>query len=154
MHLVAMTAAHFDWLLGTCAAPVDAPTRIADGGIAEPAILELMRDLAVELGGEAAWLMVVDDAAVGIVSIKSRGESQLWDIGYGVAPSANGRGHATVAVGLTIARARALGAAGLTAETLAGGGTSSRILQRNGVGCTGQFDHPEDGMVDQWAVTW
>ena len=153
MQLMPMTDAHFAWLLDQGDAPASVP-RVADGGLAPPEILELMRGVAAEVGGEAAWLMVVGGEAVGMVSIKLRDAAGRWDIGYGVAPTRERRGHATAAVAALKHRARVLGATGLTAETLTGPGASAQVLQRNGFTCTGQFDHPEDGLVDQWKVEW
>ena len=152
MHLLPMSDTHFAWLLGQCLLD-DAP-RLPEGGIATPEILDLMRGVAAEVGGEAAWLMVADGEAVGIVSIKQRDAQGRWDIGYGVAPEREGRGHATAAVAALKPVARAHGARGLTAETLPDSGASPRVLQRNGFTCIGQFDHPEDGVVDQWVLEW
>lgn len=153
MHLEPLNDYHFAWLLGERAAPAGAPT-LPDGGIASPEIVALMRDVAAQVGGEAAWLMVVEGEAVGMISIKERDAAGRWDIGYGVAESRRQRGHACAAVGALKRRAREVGATGLTAETLHGPGESARLLQRNGFTCTGQFDHPEDGLVDQWKVEW
>ena len=155
MHLLPLTDAHFAWLLDEAPPPPVAPA-LPPGGVTEPEILVLLRDVATTMGGEiggtAAWLMIVAGEAVGMVSIKGRDAAGRWDIAYVVAPARRRHGHAGAAVaGLkTVARAR--GAAGLTAETLAGGNESSRILARNGFALTGQFDHPEDGLVDQWAL--
>lgn len=153
MHLLSMTDAMFGWLLGEAAAPADAPALPA-GGVAPAEIIDLMRGVASEVGGEAAWLMVANGEAVGMISIKERDVHGRWDIGYGVAPTREGRGHATAAVAALKVIARAQGATGLTAETLVGGGTSSRLLQRNGFVCVRQHDHPEDGWVDQWLLEW
>lgn len=157
MHLLPMTDAHFAWLLDEVARPADAPL-IADGGLAPPEIVELLRGVATEVGGEAAWMMVVDGAkgpeGVGMISIKERDAKGRWDIGYGVAPTREGRGHATAAVAALKEIARANGASGLTAETLPDSGASPAVLRRNGFQCIGQFDHPEDGIVDQWVVEW
>lgn len=153
MELLAITDAHFDWLLGEREPPSGAP-RLPEGGVAEPEIIALMRGVAAQMGGEACWLMVADGEAVGMISIKARDEQGRWDIGYGVAPSRQGGGHATAAVAALIQRAQALGASGLTAETLPDSGASPQVLRRNGFICTGQFDHPEDGIVDQWLVEW
>jgi RimJ/RimL family protein N-acetyltransferase len=147
-----MTDAHFAWLLGA-PAPADAP-RIAEGGLASPEIVELLCGVAAEVGGEAAWMMVVDGEGVGMISIKERDAKGRWDIGYGVAPSREGRGHATAAVAALKAIAQAQGANGLTAETLPDSGASPRVLRRNGFACIGQHDHPEDGLVDQWVSEW
>ncbi|QDZ06137.1 GNAT family N-acetyltransferase [Sphingomonas panacisoli] len=152
MHLLAMTDAHFAWLLGE-PAPADAP-RLAEGGLAPAEIVALLRGVAAEVGGEAAWMMVSDGEGVGMISVKERDAKGRWDIGYGVAPSREGRGHAGAAVAALKTIAQAAGATGLTAETLPDSGASPRVLKRNGFVCIGQFDHPEDGMVDQWVVEW
>ena len=86
MHLLPMTDAHFAWLLGDVPTPVDAP-RLPEGGIAAAEIVDLLRGVAKEVGGEAAWMMVVDGEGVGMISIKERDAKGRWDIGYGVAPS-------------------------------------------------------------------
>ena len=153
MLLLPMTDAHFAWLMGEAPPPADAP-RVAEGGMAPPEIVDLLRGVASEVGGEAAWMMVVDDEGVGMISIKERDAKGRWDIGYGVAPTREGRGHATAAVAALKAKAKAQGATGLTAETLPDSGASPIVLKRNGFLCIGQFDHPEDGMVDQWVVEW
>jgi RimJ/RimL family protein N-acetyltransferase len=153
MHLLPLTDAHFAWLMGEALPPADAP-RVAEGGLAPPEIIDLLRGVASEVGGEASWMMVVDGEGVGMISIKERDAKGRWDIGYGVAPSREGRGHATAAVAALKDKARAQGATGLTAETLPDSGASPRVLQRNGFACIGQFDHPEDGIVDQWVVEW
>lgn len=152
MHLLPMTDAHFAWLLGQSG--VDDAPHLPEGGIASRDILDLLRGVAAEVGGESAWLMVVEREAVGIVSIKKRDAQGRWDIGYGVAPEREGRGHATAAVAALKRIARAHGARGLTAETLLDSGASPSVLRRNGFVCIGQFDHPEDGTVDQWVVEW
>ena len=156
MHLLPMTDAHFAWLLGA-PAPADSP-HLPDGGIMPPEIAELLRGVAAEVGptidGPAAWMMVVDGEGVGMISVKERDSQARWDIGYGVAPSREGRGHATAAVAALKQVAQARGASGLTAETLPDSGASPAVLRRNGFQCIGQFDHPEDGVVDQWVVEW
>lgn len=152
MHLLPMTDAHFAWQLGG-PAPDGAP-RLAEGGLAPAEIVELLRGVAAEVGGEAAWMMVVDGEGVGMISIKERDAKGRWDIGYGVAPSREGRGHATAAVAELIGIAKAKGKSGLTAETLPDSGASPALLRRNGFTCIGQFDHPEDGIVDQWVLEW
>jgi RimJ/RimL family protein N-acetyltransferase len=153
MHLLPMTDAHFAWLMDEGPPPADAP-RLAEGGLAPPEIVDLLRGVASEVGGEASWMMVVDGEGVGMISIKERDAKGRWDIGYGVAPSREGRGHATAAVAALKDKANAHGATGLTAETLPDSGASPTVLRRNGFACTGQFDHPEDGIVDQWVVEW
>ena len=153
MRLEPITDQHFAWMLGEAEAPAGAPA-LPDGGVASAETVALMRGVANAVGGEASWLMVVESEAVGMISIKERDAAGRWDIGYGVAASRRKRGYACAAVGALKERARMLGATGLTAETLHGPGESARLLQHNGFTCTGQFDHPEDGLVDQWKVEW
>jgi RimJ/RimL family protein N-acetyltransferase len=153
MHLLPATDAHFAWLLGEAAPPPFAP-RLPEGGLAPVEIIELLRGVASEVGGEASWMMVVDGEGVGLICIKERDAKGRWDIGYGVAPTREGRGHATAAVAALKAIAQANKARGLTAETLPDSGASERVLRRNGFTCIGQYDHPEDGWVDQWVVEW
>ncbi|MBS0479028.1 MAG: GNAT family N-acetyltransferase [Proteobacteria bacterium] len=153
MHLLPMTEAHFAWLMAEAPPPADAPP-VAEGGLAAPDIVALLRGVAAEVGGDAAWMMVADGEGVGMISIKERDAKGRWDIGYGVAPSREGRGHATAAVSALKEIAHAAGASGLTAETLPDSGASPRVLRRNGFVCIGQFDHPDDGIVDQWVVEW
>lgn len=153
MQLYPMTDAHFAWLLGEQAAPPRAP-RLPDGGLAEHDVLDLLRRTAATVGGEAAWLMVCEGEAVGMISVKARDAAGRWDIGYGVAPMREGRGHATAAVAALAHLARAAGATGLTAETLPDSGASPQVLRRNGFVCVGQHEHPEDGLVDQWVREW
>ena len=99
-------------------------------------------------------MMVIDGEGVGMISVKERDAKGRWDIGYGVAPSREGRGHATAAVAELARIAREASASGLTAETLPDSGASPALLRRNGFRCIGQFDHPEDGIVDQWVLEW
>ena len=153
MQLLAITDPHFDWLLGEADAPPGAPG-LPEGGFAEHEIIVLMRSHAAALGGEAVWLMVASGEVIGMISIKARDQRGRWDIGYWVAPSRERRGHATAAVAALMHLARDTGASGLTAETLPDSGASPRVLERNGFACIGQFDHPEDGIVDQWVVEW
>jgi len=153
MHLLPMTDAHFVWLLGDAAPPTGSP-HLPEGGLASNEVVALLRGVATEVGDEAAWMMVEGGEAVGMISVKERDAQGRWDIGYGVAPSREGRGHATAAVAALAQLAQAAGAAGLTAETLPDSGASPQVLRRNGFRCIGQHDHPEDGLVDQWALEW
>ena len=131
MHLLPMTDAHFAWLLGEAPPPADAP-RVAEGGSRRPRSSNCCAASRAEVGGEAAWMMVVDGEGVGMISVKERDAKGRWDIGYGVAPTREGRGHATAAVAALKQIAPAQGATGLTAETLPDSGASPRVLRRNG----------------------
>lgn len=153
MHLLPMTDDLYAWLVGEAAPPPWAPD-LPPGGLEAPEILQMLRALSNELGGDASWLMVSDGEGVGLISIKERDADGRWDIGYGVAPERRGRGHAGAAVAALKLVAQAAGAGGLTAETLPEGGASPRVLERNGFRRIGQHQHPEDGLVDQWLLEW
>jgi RimJ/RimL family protein N-acetyltransferase len=62
------------------------------------------------------------------------------EIGYGIAPSAQGRGVASEAVVLLIELAMRSGAGALVAETSADNVASQRVLARNGFGVETRTD--------------
>jgi len=153
MHLLPMTDAHFAWLLGKTPAPADAPP-ICDGGVAPPAVIELIRGVAAgnrdAIGGDVAWLIVVGDEAVGMISFTRSGERP--EIGYGVADNRQGRGHCTAAVAALLPIVRAAGHPGLTAETGIDNRASQVVLERNGFTRTGERTDPEDGDLYTWTI--
>ena len=126
----------------------------ADSPLATPEILTMLADIAAQIEAHftpAAWLMVEDDEAVGLCSIKARTADGSIDIGYGVAPTRRRRGAATRAVGDVVAWARAdPRVRRLTAETLPEPGPSSRTLAANGFAQIGERIDPEDGRVWRW----
>ena len=147
----------FAWLLQEGPAPSEA-LREAEGGIAPPEVHALIRGIAADLrartNGDVAWLMVVDNEAVGMISFTKIDEKGLPEIGYGVAPTRQGRGHATAAVKALLPVAREAGFGGLNAETGVDNPASQGALERNGFARVGERDDPEDGRVVQWAIRW
>ena len=74
------------------------------------------------------------------------------EIGYGVSPEVEGRG-----VGTAIARhlteyALESGASVVRAHTLSDAPASQRILEKLGYQYVGQFEEPEDGLVNRYEV--
>ncbi len=106
--------------------------------------------------GNAPWLgvwAVVDGAIAGSGMCKTRPLNGTVEIGYGVAPSVEGRGVATeIAKGL-VKMAFDLGAQSVIAHTLPDGYASQRVLAKAGFQHEGQVIDPEDGLVERFRVT-
>ena len=130
--------------------------RLADSPVAEPEVFVLLADLASELERgfvPAAWLIVADGEAVGLCSVKAIDPPGGIDLGYGIAPTRQRRGHAGRAVAAMIEWARGdPRVTALTAETLAQPGASPRLLAANGFVRIGERDDPEDGPVWCWRL--
>jgi RimJ/RimL family protein N-acetyltransferase len=105
-------------------------------------------------GFEEPWisyLAVVDAAAVGICSFKSRPAGGRVEIGYFTFPGHEGRGVATAMAGELIAIAATHDPDVLvTAQTLCERNASHRVLEKLGFRAVGTVEHPEDGIVLEW----
>jgi RimJ/RimL family protein N-acetyltransferase len=145
----------FAWLLGEGPAAAN-PPRICDGGVAPAEVVDLIRGVAAKnreaLGGDVAWLVVADGEAVGMISFTRLLDGKRPEIGYGIADSRQGRGHATQAVTALLPILRARGFDGLTAETGVGNRPSQVVLERNGFTRTGERTDPEDGDLYLWTI--
>ena len=157
VELRAMQDSDFAWLLGEGPVPAS-PPRICDGGVAPAEVVELIRGVAAKnraaLGGDVAWLVVAQGEAVGMISFTRPHDGRRPEIGYGIADSRQGRGHATAAVAALLPIVRAAGFDGLTAETGMGNRPSQIVLERNGFVRTGERTDPEDGDLYLWAIDW
>ena len=79
--------------------------------------------------GPGTFLVLLDGVVVGDCGwFGPAGEDGEVEIGYGIAPSARGRGHGTAAVSLLLTWVRAHGAATVRAEVLPGNEPSLRLL--------------------------
>jgi RimJ/RimL family protein N-acetyltransferase len=120
VELKAMLDSDFAWLLGEGPVPPEAPA-ICEDGVAPVEVVELIRGVAAKnreaLGGDVAWLVVADGEAVGMISFTRPQDGKRPEIGYGIADSRQGRGHATGAVTALLPILHARGFDGLTAET-------------------------------------
>ena len=155
VELRAMQDSDFAWLLGESPAPASAPA-VCEGGIAPREVIELIRGVAAKnreaLGGEVAWLVVADNEAVGMISFTRPHDGERPEIGYGIADSRQGHGHATGAVTALLPIVRAAGFDGLTAETGVDNRASQVVLERNGFIRTGERTDPEDGDLYLWTI--
>ncbi len=152
--LVPITDAHFRWMLGKQAAPspgLTLPPGGVDGGETLAIVRRMTRRLH-EAGSRGSWMMVCGAEIVGLCSYKQAPNAQgEVEIGYGVAPSCRGRGHATGAVAAMLDYARSDPAVhAVTAATAAANRASQRALERNGFAQAGTGNDPDDGDLIFW----
>ncbi|MCD2193796.1 GNAT family N-acetyltransferase [Actinomycetospora endophytica] len=103
-------------------------------GWAVPGALEPTVD-ALEGGADPAWLthlLVCDGAVVGMGGFTGPPLDGEVEIGYQIAPARRGRGIATTAVAIWVARARAARLARVVARTDPGPSASATVLGRSG----------------------
>jgi RimJ/RimL family protein N-acetyltransferase len=151
--LVEATPDHFAW--AARAAPDERleGLRLAPGGIEAPEVLSWIARTAATVssstGTASAWLVVDGDEAVGLISLKSPPREGVVEIGYGIAESRRGRGHASAAVGLVLAIARSRRWT-LTAETSPTNPASAKVLERNGFERVGERVDDDEGPLHSW----
>lgn len=153
--LAEATAAHFAALLRN--QPPEGLT-LCDSPLAPPPVLAMLAQLADSIRpafAPAAWMIVEADEVVGLLSptrpLDARDRS--LHIGYGVAPTRQGRGVATRAVADLVAWARAdERVLALTAETAVDNPASQAVLSRNGFQAVGERVDDEDGPVIAWRL--
>lgn len=154
IRLHAMTDGDFAWLLGEDGAP--ASLQLCRGGFSPPEVIAMLREVAeaVQRTSEApvAWLIVEDAVAVGMVSFTKALPDGRYELGYGVAPTHEGRGITTQALALLLEAARRDGRGVLTAETSIDNPASQRVLEKNGFVRSGTRDNPEDGPLICWSI--
>lgn len=153
--LIAATDAHFAWLLGEGPAPDG--LLAAKGGVESPEILAWLRRVAAELaaaGVVGSWLIVASNEVVGLCGLKAPPDGfGAAEIGYGVAATRRGEGHATRAVRHLVSRARDIGGLSvLRAETTVDNSASRRVLERNGFTRVASRAEPEDGELIVWSL--
>lgn len=102
-------------------------------------------------GVTASWMIVCGDEVVGLCSYKQPPRDGVAEIGYGVAVSCRGRGHATRAVAAVLDHARGDPAVNVViAATAVANSASQRALERNGFRQTGTGKDPDDGDMIFW----
>jgi RimJ/RimL family protein N-acetyltransferase len=96
--------------------------------------------------------MTEGDEVVGLCSLTRAADGEgIPHIGYGVAESRRGRGHATRAIRLMVAEVlRDPKVRGIGAETSVANIPSQRVLEESGFGKTGTRIDDEDGEVFVW----
>jgi RimJ/RimL family protein N-acetyltransferase len=127
---------------------------LVEGYLAFPEALAPML-AALEEGGAPEWFshLIVDPAArevVGLGGFKGPPRGGEVEVGYSVAPSRRGRGHATAAVLAFLERAGARGVDTVCAHTLPEENPSTSVLRRCGFVRTGDDLDPGVGPVWRW----
>ena len=149
-----MTDQDYAWLLGE--APRTDDLRQCDGGIAPAEVTAMLRGITANLTIDdtrpLAWLIADGEEVVGMTSFTKRGEDGRYEIGYGIAPTHEGRGVMTAAIAALLPILSADGHRGLTAGTSVDNPGSQRVLEKNGFVRTGTRDDPEDGLLITWAI--
>lgn len=127
---------------------------LTDTPIAPPPVLQMLADVAAlvrQTFDPASWLIVEDGELVGLCSVTRPPSEGVIDIGYGIAPSRQGRGFATSAVAEIVAWAREMpGVEALTAETSSDNMPSRKVLAVNGFAMIGERIDEEDGPLLCW----
>src|SRR5690348_1780038 len=98
-NLVEITDAHFGWMLGE--APGPAGLSLPSDGVDRPEILRLLRRMTQRVhaaGSRGSWMIVSGNEVVGLCGYKQPPKDGTVEIGYGIAASHRGHGHATRAV--------------------------------------------------------
>jgi putative acetyltransferase len=127
---------------------------LPDSEIAPRAVLEMLRELAARIRPQfapAAWWIVESGEVVGLSSLTRVPSAGVIDIGYGIAPSRQGRGQARRAIADIVEWACAdPRVTAVTAETSVHNHASQRVLERNGFLRTGGRLDPKDGELICW----
>ncbi|MBY5379897.1 GNAT family N-acetyltransferase [Rhizobium leguminosarum] len=127
---------------------------VQDSAIAPPDVLAMLSRLAAEIGADfwpSAWMIVDDGEIVGLCSIVRVPQDGNIHIGYGIAPSRQGRGCTTRAIGQLLEWARDDPRVALiSAETGFENIASQRVLERNGFIRVGERIDAEDGPLICW----
>lgn len=123
------------------------------GGVDTPEVLAIVRQIVARMHAEhcrGAWMMISGDEVVGLCSYRRPPANGEVEIGYGVAASRRGLGHATRAVEALCAEAMAAGVRVLCADTAIANPASGRVLAKNGFVSFGTRIDPDDGNVVIW----
>jgi RimJ/RimL family protein N-acetyltransferase len=127
---------------------------LADTPIAPPEVLRMLADIDArvdETFSPASWLIVEQGEVAGLCSVIRAPAGGVIDIGYGIAPSRQGRGIAGRAIGEIVAWARSSEqVVAITAETSVTNIPSQRVLIRNGFAQVGDRVDVEDGPLLCW----
>jgi RimJ/RimL family protein N-acetyltransferase len=128
--------------------------QLADTPIAPLPVLQMLAEVAANVRqtfAPASWLIIEAEEVVGLCSVTRPPSAGIIDIGYGIAPSRQGRGFAKHAIGEIVAWARqSSGVTALTAETSISNQPSQRVLAANGFAQVGGRVDDEDGQLICW----
>ena len=152
--MVAASAVHFERL---CAGqPPEPGVALPSTPLAEDGVLPMLAGLATEIRtafDPCAWLVLDGARLVGLLSLTRAPTGGTITIGYGIAPSEQGRGAATGAVAALLDWAqRDVRVRLIEAETGTGNVASQRALLRNGFAKVGERIDDEDGALFCWQI--
>ena len=152
--IIPASSADFVELIGSRA---PAPWRLVeDSVISPPEVLKMLSDLADSIRANfdpAAWLIVQDDEIVGLLSLVRPVIDGELCIGYGVAPTRQGRGVTKSAVASLVDWARSDARVDrVIAETSPTNIASQRVLECNSFVTVGTRTDDEDGDLLIWRV--
>jgi RimJ/RimL family protein N-acetyltransferase len=129
---------------------------IPDSAIAPAPVLHMLSEVAQSVRGTftpVAWMIVEQGEVVGLCSITKPVECGRIDIGYGIAPTRQGRGIATNAISSVLEWAQNDDRVhAVTAETAIDNLASQRVLEHNGFIRIGERHDDEDGDLYCWKV--
>ncbi len=129
---------------------------VEDSVISPPEVLKMLSDLADSIRANfdpAAWLIVQDDEIVGLLSLVRPVINGELCIGYGVAPTRQGRGATKSAVASLVDWARSdVRVDRLVAENSPTNIASQRVLECNGFAQVDTRTDDEDGDLLIWRV--
>lgn len=129
---------------------------LPDPAISPPEVLPMLAAIAAGLSPRLdpnAWIVIEDGTVAALCSITSLAEPGMPVIGYGTAPSHQGRGAASAAVAAVLEWARATGQTAVMAETSTANLASQRVLENNGFVVAGDRIDSEDGPLLCWRWT-
>jgi RimJ/RimL family protein N-acetyltransferase len=137
-----------------CAGRAPGHWQLADTAIAPAEVIEMLAEIAESVRqtfSPVSWLILEDGELVGLCSLTRPPISGIIDIGYGIAPSRQGRGFAKGAVRAIAAWAcRAPHVSAITADTAFDNFASQRVLQSSGFRKVGERMDDEDGHLYCW----
>lgn len=96
---------------------------------------------------------LAENRVIGLCSYGGPPDDGVVEISYGVVPAYRGRGYATEAAQMLIARALASGGVRtVRAHTMPEHNASTKVLEKCGFKLVGEVMHPEDGLIWRWEM--
>ena len=136
-----------------CNPPLWRGYRVPEGGLAPAPVIDILIGWSARLvaaQGWGSWIAVAGGEVVASLAVKHPLAAGTVEIGYGVAPAAEGKGMATAALLALLPLLQAKGVQQVTAESSPDNPASGRVLTKAGFVQTGQRDDPEDGALILW----
>ncbi|MEY2562271.1 MAG: [ribosomal protein S5]-alanine N-acetyltransferase [Verrucomicrobiota bacterium] len=163
IRLIPHTLLHLRALLkGSAAYEQQFGSRVADGVrdfLAGPEVSQSFLERLNSSTGSDPWrdgfavLHLADDLVIGLCSYGGPPVGGAVEISYGIVPAYRGRGYATEAAQILIARAVVSGHVNtLQAHTLPEHNASTKVLEKCGFKLVGEVMHPEDGLIWRWEL--